>query len=663
MLMTKRTNRGLGLGILAGLGLLGTSATASAAAPQSTVILNTATTVAYRAPNAPAGSTPKRRDGAGVMDTTVAFDRTTGDIYSFWTNSVPWGNEPGAEKDANGQGLDTGMQAAMAFTKITTTGLGPVTVKMLPNQANAQRVFMRPTALLGPGYVAVVFASEDDGPNADGNPQAVMWVYDRQGNQLPITNAASNNQGPLDAINLIDLSGQQDGQQQCAHDAIPLPDESDGSQSWVMGVQRNNQNARLMKVNIATDTAGGGVKVSVPYLTTIVQNAQHDRVKIAVPLDGVAHNGQIVATSVEADGQPANYGVDAVLFNTVTGKTISKTRVYSSDPQTGLYAVQPSAQYVSDGIVAFEFQVSNAVRNGPNATNTIGNCNPNNGHCGAPNESNLITMSVPTTAGSPFVKIDSAIRVAPYERHSEAFGMQYGAAGSETAAIGLVGGSSTGMGTGLVQVLPIDATGHIGAIDPMKVYQVSQYSDVAGLAAQTKRDPGQARGFIHGLYGVPNPGYLPNASAPANASAAAKLFMPEVKTFNISAVAGYVDPTTDNRESLTFALVPATWDPSVQTTPGSAVSNVPPGPGTTAPAGTPITNPTGVSAGTTSGNQGGTTGSGTGGIKTGYGALGDASSGCGCTTAGSDSTSGLTGIALMGLGFVFLGMRRNKKES
>jgi MYXO-CTERM domain-containing protein len=432
-----------------------------------------------------------------------------------------------------------------------------------------------------------------------------------------------------------------------------------------MGVQRNNQNARLMKVNIATDTAGGGVKVTVPYLTTIVQNAQHDRVKIAIPNDGVAHNGQIVATSVEADGQPANYGVDAVLFDTVAGKTISKTRVYNSDPNSGLYAVQPSAQYVTDSIVAFEFQVSNAVRNGPNSTNTIGNCNPNNGHCGAPNESNLMTMSVPTTPGADFVKIDSAIRVAPYERHSEAFGMQYGAAGSQTAAIGLVGGSSTGMGTGLVQVLPIDSTGHIGAIDPMKVYQVSQYSDVAGLAAQTKRDPGQARGFIHGLYGVPNPGYLPNAASPANATAAASLFMPEVQTFNISAVAGYADPTTDNRESLTFSLVPAVWDPSVQTTPGSATSNVPPGPSQAAPVGTPVTNPVGISGGTvgnTNGSQGGTTG--TGGIKTGYGGLGTgASSGCGCTTAGSDQTSGLTGLGLMGLGFVFLGLRRNKKES
>ena len=42
----------------------------------------------------------------------------------------------------------------------------------------------------------IVFATENDGPNADGNPQASIWVYDRQGNQLHITNSGDNGQGP-----------------------------------------------------------------------------------------------------------------------------------------------------------------------------------------------------------------------------------------------------------------------------------------------------------------------------------------------------------------------------------------------------------------------------------------------------------------------------------
>ncbi len=644
------TKRHLTLGILTGLTALGTSIAAYADTPQSTVILNTATQLAYHAPNSTTGKPPARRDGAGVMDTTMAFDRTTGDIVSFWTNSVPWGN---------GTGLDTGMQAAMAFTKMTPTGLAPTTVKMLPNQSGGQRVFMRPNALLGKDFAAVVFADENDGPNADGNPQAVIWVYDRQGNQLNVTNSGDVGQGPHDPVNLISLAGQQDGQQQCPHSACQMPDAADGTQRWVMGVQRNNQNARLMRVDIKSDGAGG-VTVKVPYIKTIVQNAQHDRVMIACPTDGLVHGGAVVATTVEADGQPANYGVDAVLFDTEKGAVLSKTRVYDSDPQNGLYAVQPTTQYINDSVVAFQFQVSDAVRvGGPNGVATIGSkCNRNNGHCAAPQQSHLVTMSIPA-AGGDFQTIEATTKDAPYGRHSEAFGMNYGPATSAGGAVGVIAGSSDAMGAGLLQVIPIDSAGHIGALDPMKVYQVSQYSDVAQLPAMTKRDPGQARGFIHGLYGVQNPSYGDKTGGG---------FMPTVKTFNISAVAGYADPTTDNRESLTFALIPAVWDPAVATTPGGTVpiSSVPPGPAGTPPAsaGSPVTNPgPGLSTGGGTASQGGTTGTG-GGIKTGYGLTGtDASSGCGCTTAGSDQTSGLAGIGLMGLGFAFLGMRRNKKES
>jgi MYXO-CTERM domain-containing protein len=183
----------------------------------------------------------------------------------------------------------------------------------------------------------------------------------------------------------------------------------------------------------------------------------------------------------------------------------------------------------------------------------------------------------------------------------------------------------------------------------MKLYQVSQYSDVANLTAVRKRDPDQGRGFMHNFQGLPNPGYrVPNG------------FMPEVKTFTVSTSSGVVDPTTDNTDSLTFTLVPATWDPNYNTTPGSATPNVPLGPSPTAPKGTPITNPTGPSTGVGS-NPGN---SSSGGTKTGYGGLGlGSSSGCGCTTAGSDQSSGLAGFGVLGLGFALLGLRRNKKES
>jgi MYXO-CTERM domain-containing protein len=655
------TKRQLTLGILAGLAGFGVSTPAQAqstsSTPQSTVVLNTALTVAYQAPN---GEMPtKRRDGAGGMDTTISFDRTTGDIYSFFTRSIPWGNETGAPSP----NVNTGMQAAMAYTKLTTTGLTTPQVKILPLQGynGEQRVFMRPNTLLGKDFVAVVFADENNGVN-DGNPQSVVWAYDRATlNQLNITNAGDVGQGPTDPVNLISLSGNNDGQQQCPHSYCQLPDEADGSESWIMGQQYNNQEARVMKVNFKTDGAGG-VKVTVPYIRTIWQTARHNRVALACnPATGRVAGQYIVATTVDADEQPANYGVQAILVDVTTGKNVASTRVVSADRSNQLWAVQPTIHYVSDSVVALQYQMSNA----PENRNDGGG--KDNDHSGSPNLSYLTTLSVPS-AGGTFNVIQSAPRVAPYNRHAEAFGLQYGPDGATSGGVGVIAGASTGLGPGLVQIMPIKADGTFDATpDPLKLYQVSKYSDIAGLPAMTKRDPDQARGFIHTYSGLPNPGYR-----------MASGFMPEVKTFSISAVAGYLNPSTDNRESITFALVPASWDPNYATTPGSATTNVPPGPGKAPPTGTPVTNPSGPSAGggtpgTTSGGTGavgGGTGStggstgGTGGYHTGFGNT-TSSSGCGCTTAGSDQTSGATGFAALGLGFAFLSLRRrnSKKES
>jgi MYXO-CTERM domain-containing protein len=658
----RSTSRHVTFGLLAGLAGIGLSTpalaqTATGSSSDAPVVLNTSLTLGYQAPN---GEMPtKRRDGAGVMDTTVAFDRTTGEIFSFFTRSVPWGN---------GTGLNTGMQAGLVTTQLTSTGLTTPVETDLPNQGNnAQRVFMRPNALLGNDFIAVVFADEDNGRN-NNNPQSVIWVYDRKTlKQMNITNAGTIGQKETDPVNLITLSGDNDDQQQCPHSFCSLPDEADGSQSFIMGQQYNNQQARVMKVNLKTD-GNGGVQVTVPYIKTIVQNARHNRVQLACPpATGAVSGNYIVATSVEADQQPANIGIRAVLVDVRDGSVAASTRFVDAQPNKNLYTVQPSVQYLNDGMVAIEYQMSASVRNGP------GN---GNGHSGGVDLSYLATLSVPSPGGQ-FKVLQTTPRVAPYNRHAEAFGLQYGTDGSSSMAVGVVGGSSTGLAQGLVQIVPINSDGTFDTVpDPLKLYEVSKYSDVAGLPAMTKRDPDQARGFIHAYNGLPNPGYQnPNG------------FMPEVKTFSIAAVAGYNNPSTDNRESLTFALVPSTWTPTVQTTPGSATPNVPPGPSPTAPVGTPVTNPTGPSAGSGAAPSSGSSTSGTGassgstGTSSGSnGASGStgssgkpynpptyaaSSSGCGCTTAGSDKSSGFAGFTLAGLGIALLGLRRrsSKKES
>jgi MYXO-CTERM domain-containing protein len=658
MLTTKRS---LSLGILAGITTLGITVSASAQTAQSTVILNTATVVGYRAPNDPNVTTSnpagKRRDGAGAMDTTVNFDPQTGEIFSFFTNSVEWGGSTG---------LNTGMQLALAYTKLTTTGLSTPTFKQMTLQGynGEQRVAMRPLTLLGKDFVAVVMADENDGPNADGNPQPVTWVYDRNSfNQLNVTNAGTVGQKATDPINLYTLSGDNDGQQLSPHSYCKIQ-ETDGSESWLIGLQYNNTQARVMKVNYKTDGAGG-VAVTVPYETTIVGQAQHARPSIACPAPDATTSGQLttqyaVVTSVEANVRPADVGIRLVLVDLSTGKKAASTLAVAAQSSSNLWAVQPTVQYISPGVVALQYQMANAPYDRHDQGGNEGD--PDN-HTGSPQLSYLATYSVPTGLNGAFTMIQQASRVAPYNRHAEAVGINYGAEGSTTRAVAVDTGSSTGGGPGLMQVIPIRADGTFDAPDPMKVYQIAQYSDVANLPAMRKRDPDQARGFIHAFEGLPNPGYGIKTG-----------FMPEVRTFTVSAVAGVVDPTTDNNDSLNFTLIPSTWDPSYNTTPGSATSNVPPGPSPVAQPGTPVTNPTAPSSGGASASNGstgsgsvggGSTGGGGAGLHTGFGNTSGSSNGCGCTTAGSDKTSGTAGFAALGLGFAFLSLRRRnaKKES
>jgi MYXO-CTERM domain-containing protein len=616
------------LGALAGLSALGVAFPAAAqSSPQSTIILNTSNTVAYKAPNETNPTyVTKRCSGAGGMDTTVNFDPQSGEVFAFFTMSTPWGGSTG---------LATGMQAGLLTAKLTSTGLTTPALKTLPLQGygGEKRVFMRPNTLLGKDFVAVIFADENDGPAADGNPQPVTWIYDRKTlNQLNVTNASSVGQRPTDPINLFTLSGQNDGQQLSPHSWCKLPDEADGSESWIVGLQYNNTEARVMKVNYKTDGAGG-VQVTVPYQTVIEGTAQHTRPAFACPPPNATTSGQIsgryiVATTVEADVRPANYGIRAILVDVTNGQKVSSTRVVQPDPANNVWAVQPTLQYVSENVVALQYQATNAPYDRHDNGGNVGD--PDN-HTGAPNLSYLTTLSVPAPGGE-FQVIQSAPRVASYNRHAEAFGLSYGPDGNTSAAVGVVSGASTGLGHGLLQV---------------KLYAVSKYSDVANLVAMTKKDPDQGRGFIHAYYGLPNPGYRQAAG-----------FMPEVKTFSVSAVAGYLDPTTDNRESVTFALVPAVWDPSFNTTPGGPVTNVPPGPSPVAPSGTPVTNPSGSSTGSAGGGSFGVAGNHP---KSSYGSLAsDSSAGCACDAAGKGG-SGAGAVGLLGLGLALLGARRSRK--
>ncbi len=627
------TKRQLSLGILAAIGGLGVALPAFADSPQSTIILNTSTTLIKQAPNGDPAKPVKRCSGAGVMDTRIAYDSASGLIASTLTWSSATVNNDNSY-----------MQGALALATLDgAQGLVNQKFIELP-QLNGERPHMRPNVAIGSNFVVDIFASEDNGIN-NGNPQAVAWVFDRSGNMLNITNTNRGTAGK--PVNLITLSGQNDGQQYGPHDVCNLGPDPAGGESFIVTVQRNNQQAKVMKVNVVPD-GNGGVTVNVPYLKTYIQNAQHNRGSLACPTSGAA-GSTIVATAVEANDQPADIGVRAALIDTATGKTLASQLISASDPNNNMYSVQPTAQYIDSSHVAITYQTAGSARKYAD--------NGDNGH--GNNNANLSHVALVRFSTTSMEVVDTLDRAAPFQRHSEAFALNYGPVGKEGPGVGVIAASSTGMGKALMQVIPVDTTAEkLGQIDPMKMYEVASYGDVAALPARAKRNPNnQGRGFIHGLYGLQNPGYQK-----------ANGFMPEVKTFSLSAVAGYNNPTTDNRDSLFFSLVPATWDPQYATVPGSA-GNVAPGPSPVAAPGTVATNPGPTATGV--GDQtGGPVGqhpsgsSGSGNHAPGYGDVsGQASNGCACTTAPGSSSGGAGGLALLGVGLALLGIRRTKKEA
>ena len=89
-------------------------------------------------------------------------------------------------------------------------------------------------------------------------------------------------------------------------------------------------------------------------------------------------------------------------------------------------------------------------------------------------------------------------------------------------------------------IVKLKSDGTLGVKDPLKMYTVSTYSDVANLQARGKRNPNnQAKGFINGLGDMPNPGF----DKPGG-------FYPEAKTFSLSTVTGF--------RSVVFAAPPCT---------------------------------------------------------------------------------------------------------
>ena len=586
--------------------------------------------------------TPKvgRCTGVGYMDPQLKMDDSPTAVANYAKEvSLLITATRSDSQDANPGGNSSYMQGAFSVVKVTPAGPQTDAMKLvnLPN-LEGERNWQKPNIIATDKNYLLVAASEDNGQN--NNPQVVAFVYDKTTLQpVPVLN--SNRQdSTTKPTNLIELSGKNDDQQYGPHSIMRIPGTPN---SFVMGVQRNNQNAYVLGVTV-DETPGTGVNLKVDYLTRVINNAQHCRPDV---ITNAADPGVGFLTSVEANDQPADIGVQALKFDLTTGKVITRSYVAKSDPQNNKYAVQPNIADLGSSI-AVSYQLSEKTRRGGN----------NQGHTGGSNLNmiQILDKATLTPTGAPIMAVSA------YARHAGAIGGMWGEDGSAMPALISISGSSLGTGKGFAQIVPFDVTtNQLGTKDPGKLYEISQYSDIAGTVVRGKRNPNdQARGFIYAQTNVPNPGYMGGNTA----------FMPEVKYFTASATQGYTDSSKiaiAARESVWLSLVPSVWVAGQPTTPGGVTAT----PGTNADGTGPLprtnvpgtnTNPNTpppqdvIPGGTSPQPGGGTPGSpgayGPGGIN-------DSAGGCAVSTTGS-TAGGAFGFFVVGLGALF-GLRRNRK--
>jgi hypothetical protein len=512
-------------------------------------------------------NTIAKNTGSGFMDPQIKIDDSPSAVAGYATK-VPLliavtRTSNKVATAANGD--QSYMQGGFGVIELTEKGPQVDTMKYveLPD-LQGERNFMKPNIVATDKHYVIVAASEETGVG-NGNPQVVAYVYTKD-TLTPVTIAGTAAGKP---VNLVALSGKQDNQQYGPHSIARVYDASGSPSpnSFVMGVQRNNENGYVMRFEVKE--TNGQVSITVPYFNKVVENGTHCRPDV---ITSKTQPGVVYMTSVDANAQPANVGVRALSINATTGQTIKSEIIAASNPvaagdrgangQPAKYAVQPNIADLNDKFVAVSFQYSEKVRNFNKDAN-------GNGHTGNSNLSmlQLIDKATMKPVGAPL----SA--VAPYARHAAMVTTLWGPEDKLVPAAVSLGGSSTGTGKGLAQIIPFDSTlGAFGNKDPNKVYELSRYSDVAGLVVRGKRNPNnQARGFIYAVGDVPNPGFGKKTGG----------FMPEVKSFVASALQGYTDDAglrAAKRQSIWLSLVPASWEKDQPTVPGNATEK----PGTAA---------------------------------------------------------------------------------
>ncbi|CAN5895263.1 hypothetical protein BH11MYX4_BH11MYX4_40590 [soil metagenome] len=568
-----------------------------------------------------------KNTGAGTMDPQFTFDKS--DPASILLGTVYTRSASTPNKNADNTSY---MQGGFALATLTDKGVTPGATVDLPS-LEGERTFMRPQIAFTPKFTVLIAASEDNGVN--NNPQPVLFIASKtDGKILPIPNNTRGANNLLKPTNLIQtalkqgIQVQNPNNQRGPHSIVQV-----GPSSFIVGMQYNNQAAEAFKVTVE-DT--GNVKMD--WLKRYSNTAQHCRPQVAVAPG--ATEGFIA--EVEANNQPAEIGFRVTKFNIATGATVASKIAVRSDPKANKYVAEPSIAIIGDKL-AIGYQMSASINRQRNGEN---------GHGGGSQVSllGLFSQADLSAVGAPL------LNAAAYGRHSNMFATTYGP--NAEPALAYIGGSSTGTKGAFEQLIPLKSDGTLGVKDSAKLYAVSTYSDVANVQARGKRNPNnQARGFINGLGSIPNPGFGKPTTG----------FMPEVKSFSFSTITGYTDAaaaTIGKRNSIYISLVPASWQPGIQTTPGGVTDKPGSNPDGTGPSPrttTPGTNPSGDSS---SDPAGGTVlgGEATEPDGTGRAQLGADNGGCSVSSTSGSSSGAGGAFILLAVAGVIVALRRKNEE-
>lgn len=603
-------------GLLAGLGVLGVSAVASAA----TVQLSTGVLLVKESSNAKVS----RGTGAGIL--MPRLEQMNGNkLLAIWMDSAPDSTVPPSNaSDNNGY-----WEGKTAVIQLNAEAAPQILNTQQISMFDGDRPFNHPRLASAGDYVVVNFASTIEDPNTTN--QYVM-ILDSNGKVVPLTGTTLNGDNQVTDDNgqvqpVLNV-GVNDGNNHGAAEMHYIGKDAQGVDHFIGGFLHNNNDSYAFGLSV-TKTANG-YQANEDWLTLYVRPANIGRPTIAV-------TGATSATACAAKGnnRPPEYGIECVTLDTMSGKILNKALVAPSQPDQKIYMNQPTITSLGNGICGLGVVMSD------------GQGRNRNGHFLGSNTSMAYTIDCNTLA----IK-NTQSAVAPFQRHATMTSSLFGNQGQ--TFMGSLGCSSTGAGGAGLQLISVDSNGMMSVDKTNNVMPVMWQCDTAWLSYKGLRNPrDQGRDFLHTLGNVKNPGFQDP-----------KGWMPEVSHFAVSLVPAVKDSTAI-RNSLFMSFAPIAWDKNVTVTMGEAVdvSQIPAGPspgagGSTSPVlggGDPNVNGPGAGGGSGTG-----TGTGSGhNWHGGYVGMSDGSGGCSVGAVGS-SEEDLGGLALVGVGLAFAASRRRR---